>query len=997
MLSDNDRLQLMTLSILAKLTSTYGNSALTMRPQMIALIFVLWFSATLSADERAQKAGVLDFETQVAPILEKHCIRCHYAGAEKGGISLSTVDDLRDGSYLEHDLEKTSYLVDLLVPHDGNRAAMPKDGDPLSDADVAVIREWVRQGADWPDGYVVHEPAKGSLGWWAFQPLRRTPPGRVNALDRKEISSETSAIHGGLQMSVIEGWSSNRIDDYILAELEKNLLIPNPPAERRDLIRRLSYDLTGLPPTPEEVQHFVDDPNSDAYEQLVDRLLGSPAYGERWGRHWLDVVRFGESTGYERNVIIDNAWPFRDYVIRSLNQDKPLDQLVREHLAGDSISDDPDVSIGSAFLVNGPYDNVGNQDPVQAAQIRANTIDEIVRASSEAFLGLTVGCARCHDHKFDPILQKDYYQMAAVFSGVQHGNATWASQIEKQERSELLGPLNEEKSKLEQEIAGIEQMVRERAGEKSEKLTSTWSREAVDRLGTEERFEPVLAKWVRLRVLSRDDNPKARAGFRLDEFEVWSDEDKSRNVALAENGSEASGPSRKIEDFPGAYSPHLAIDGQFGRSFLAASDWFQVELAVPTRINRVYFSSARNATTPGLGEFTFVGDYRLEISLDGESWREIANSEDRSPPTAAHRNERLFEWAISQEERQRLRDLRKRTRGIQAKVNAVPRLKTAWIGTRNKNATHGPFFVHLGGDPQRQGEPVEPASLSTLEKMLSGFVSDGSMSEGDCRFEFARWVTSDQNALFARVQANRVWHYHFGTGLVASPSDFGYMGQQPSHPELLDYLAADLIEGGWSMKRLQRQIVLSSTYRQSSKARDDGLELDSTSRLLWRFPPRRLSSDEIRDSLLVVSGELDRRMGGAGFRLYRYLQDNVATYVPLDHHGVETYRRSVYHQNARACSTDLLTEFDQPDCAFSTPRRVSTTTPLQALTALNHQFTVALARAFALRLQKESDSLDERIEKAFSICFCVNRHNQSWKVRRLSRQATVSRRCAVRS
>ncbi|MEM8735512.1 MAG: DUF1553 domain-containing protein, partial [Planctomycetota bacterium] len=288
---------------------------------------------------------------------------------------------------------------------------------------------------------------------------------------------------------------------------------------------------------------------------------------------------------------------------------------------------------------------------------------------------------------------------------------------------------------------------------------------------------------------------------------------------------------------------------------------------------------------------------------------------------------------------------------------------------READATKGPFFVHLGGDPQRKGEAVEPSSLSTLAAMLPAGAISESVTEADCRLEFARWVTSDQNALFARVQANRVWHYHFGSGLVSSPSDFGYMGQKPSHPKLLDYLASELIDGEWSMKRLQRQIVLSATYQQSSKSRDDAIEVDATSQFLWRFPPRRLTSDEIRDTLLAVSGELDRRMGGKGFRLYRYLQDNVATYVPLDEHPTATFRRTVYHQNARACSTDLLSEFDQPDCAFSTPRRVSTTTPLQALTALNHQFTLTLSQALARRLERQQVASDEQIEAAFAICF----------------------------
>ncbi|HEX6984223.1 MAG TPA: DUF1549 and DUF1553 domain-containing protein, partial [Planctomycetaceae bacterium] len=500
------------------------------------------------------------------------------------------------------------------------------------------------------------------------------------------------------------------------------------------------YDLTGLPPTPEEIESFAAADRPDAYERLVDRLLASPRYGERWGRHWLDVVRFGESNGFERNVLINNVWPFRDYVIRSFNEDKPFDRLVLEHLAGDVIAaGDSDVAVGTAFLVCGPYDNVGNQDPAAAAVIRADALDEMIRATGEAFLGLTVGCARCHDHKFDPITQADYHALYATFAGVKHG-----------ERDVGRGP---------------------------------W--------------------WVG-----------------------------------------------------------------------------------------------------------------------------------------------LFEPAP------------------------------------------GPFHVFRGGDPQRKGDEVVPASLAVLDALPSRYELPKEASEAERRLALARWIASPENPLTARVLANRVWHYHFGVGIVDTPSDFGFMGGRPTHPELLDRLARELIDGGWRLKPLHRLIVTSQTYRQASVIADFGLRnadrsspnpksqipnpqsIDADARLLWRFPPRRLTGEEVRDTMLAVAGRLDGRIGGPGFRLYEYVEDNVATYVPLDEHGPETFRRAVYHQNARAARVDVLTDFDCPDPAFAASRRPTTTTPLQALAMTNHAFPLAMAEAFADRLRREAgDAPAHQIRRGFLLAF----------------------------
>ncbi|MCR9296890.1 MAG: DUF1553 domain-containing protein, partial [bacterium] len=895
------------------------------------------------------------FAREILPIIQDHCIACHYPGNAKGDISLATFDDLEAAGYVVLGEPDSSYLIELVTSHDGQQASMPKDGPALTEQQVRLLRDWIEQGAQWPADITIHERPKADASWWSLQPLGKPTVPELDSQSRQQYRD----------------WLRTPIDRFVLDELQQADLAPNPLADRSTLLRRLTFDLTGLPPTPEEMAAFLADESPLAYERQVDRLLASPRYGEHWGRHWLDVVRFGESTGYERNIIIDDAWPFRDYVIRSLNADKPFSTLIQEHLAGDVVAaDDPQREIGAAFLVNGPYDNVGNQDPVQAAQIRANTIDEMIRASSEAFLGLTFGCARCHDHKFDPIRQTDYYQLYATFAGVEHGSQVWASASERQARAERLGPLQEQKNQLTQQHDALLESIRSRASAHEQEYASRWTRPTVNRTGTQEDFSPVEARFVRLLCDARDDNVAARSGFHIDEFEVWSANLPKRNVALAAKGGVASGPSRSIEDFPGAYGPQLTIDGESGACFIASDNYLMIELATPETIDRVVFSSAKDANKPEQPKFSFPGEYRIEVSLDGKSWTEVASGADRLPVSPDHRQTRLLNLTQTDEEQRKLAELKRSLQAIEVQLRQIPPLPTAWIGKRNAQAAKGPFYVFLGGSPQKTGSEVAPASPAILDTFLEGYRIEDLEQESQRRFAFAQWVTDDQNALTARVLANRLWQYHFGTGIVSTPNDFGYMGEPPSHPELLDYLAGQLLRYGWRLKPIHKLIVMSGAYRQASTFREAAARSDADSRLLWRFPPQRLSAEEIRDCMLSIAGCLRLEMGGPGFRLYRYLQDNVATYVPLDEFSPDTYRRGVYHQNARACKTDLLTEFDQPDCAFSAAKRAITTTPLQALTALNHEFTIDMANAMAERLIAEvgSDAMLQ-VQRAFLLCF----------------------------
>ncbi len=903
----------------------------------------------------AMNKGV-DFASQVKPFLEKKCLACHNPNSTKGKVDFSSAESVF-GSNKELITPGDAYASEIWLSStsdDPNEPPyMPEEGEHLTKEEADLLARWIDEGAKWPEGLVLHEASKADKSWWAYQPLAKP--------------------------------KHSKIDAFIDEKLTEVSLPRNPPAEKRDLIRRATYDLTGLPPTHEQVEAFVTDQDPKAYEELIDRLLASPRYGERWGRHWLDVVRFGESNGFERNFMINDLWPFRDYVINSINQDKPFDQLIREHIAGDILEPNKlDKVIGSAFLVAGPYDDVNNQDPDAKAQIRANTLDEIINATGEAFLGMTISCARCHDHKFDPIAQEDYYQMYATFSGVRHGSVPFVTDRGQKKYSKKLNPLEDKKIIARDSVIRLDEEVLERAisDEFRNQHEKSWIRPTVDRRGTEEIFEPVEAKFVRLVCEASDVKPHEK-GFKIDEFEVWSSGENPVNLALQENGGIASGSVR--DSF---YGPKLANDGIYGQRFFSSGKLI-IELEEPSLINRVFFSSARIEKAHEHRNFEFVAEYCIEISLDGKEWLEVSNGRDRKPRSTklsgfrkrwelipkqlSHLEFRLRSFAYSNEEKKLRQKFEKEYWEVHKEIREMPPLPTAWIGKRVASDAEGPFHLFIGGSPKRKGIEVRPASLSTLSDVLPGYQLESNSSESERRRKLAEWITHPSNPLTPRVLANRLWHYHFSTGIVDTPNDLGYMGGRPTHPELLDFLASKLVDNDWKLKPMHRLIMLSETYQQSSAHREDAAKTDGDSRLFWRFPPRRLSAEEIRDTLLFVSGKLKlensrgRRLDGRGFRLYKHIQDNVSTYHPLDEHGPETYRRAVYHQNARAAVVDLMTEYDQPDCSLSAPRRARTTTPLQALTMLNHSFTLDMAKALASRISGQSPP--EQSENLYQLAY----------------------------
>lgn len=902
--------------------------------------------------DAADAAGIAFFEQKIRPVLVEHCYECHSDQAKKikGGLRL----DSRAGWLAGGDggtaaivpgKPEESLLI-RAVQHLEDDLAMPPKKPKLPDAVIADLVSWVKLGAPDPRDGGTLEAKRADKSWWSLQPLRAADPA---------VPAGTAAI-----------------DHYIETGLKEKGLALNPPADARTLIRRMSYDVTGLPPTPEEVAAFAAAYRTEperAVAELADRLLASPAYGERWGRHWLDVVRFGESIGFEVNFLINDLWPFRDYVIRSINEDKPFNRFIVEHLAGDVLGpDQPETEVGSAFLVAGPYDSVGNQDVVAQKNIRAATLDELITATSGAFLGMTISCARCHHHKFDPIPTEDYYRMRAAFEGVTHGRRVIASTAERAAFQSATAPLNEQRAKLVKDRGELEREVTRRATEAAKKVVAT--RPKMNPELTEENFEPVAARAVKLVMTASTTNPKSATGSRIVEFEAWSAGEGARNVALASNGARAEGAKSAVaEDFPEAYGAHLAIDGRFGEQwFIGNPPVLTVTFGKSETIDRVSFRNAKDLMIEDKAQGATPTDYEVQVSADGETWRTVASSAGREPWSAAHGIERMRREVTTPEEARQIAALSAEIAQVDRALKAVPPLREIWAGkyAEPKERT----FVHKGGDPMKPGEAVLPASPTMADRAVPSFALAADAPEAERRRALGEWIVREDHPLTPRVLANRVWQYHFGTGIVDTPSDFGFLGGRPTHPELLDYLARRLIAVGWKLKPLHREILMSRTYRQSGAHRADATRVDQEARWLWRFPPRRLGAEELRDTMLHVADKLERKMGGPGFRLYKFTQNNVSTYFPLDRHGPETYRRSVYHQNARASVVDVLNDFDLPDIAFAAPRRAHTTTPLQALTLLNHSFTTEMAQALAARIASGGGgSSGSPIDTAYAIAF----------------------------
>ncbi len=719
-------------------------------------------------------------------------------------------------------------------------------------------------------------------------------------------------------------------------------LNPSPRGDRATLVRRLYLVAHGLPPTPEQAADFENDSSPDAWSKLVDRVLDSPRFGERLARHWLDVARFAESNGFETNRERPNAYHYRDYVIDSFNSDKPYDQFVKEQIAGDAIG----VDVGTGFLVAGPYDIVKSPDISLTLMQRQDELADMVNTTGTAFLGLTLGCARCHNHKFDPILQKDYYSMQAIFAGVQQGERPMSRTLTPEQKREV-ETLRVAMGEWEEEVHAL----RERAALAVE--GEPVLREAVNTLSNLESFPPADARFVRFTF-----NTTSGGEACIDELEIY-DAD-GRNVALASNGGIPTA-SGSLQGYPIHKIEHLN-NGLFGnnQSWIAnaTSGWVAVEFPKTSRVQRIRWGRDRD------GQFTdrLITDYVLEVSLDGTHWKVVTSSADRQP-VGDQRNPNAFLERLDRSSADRARELLGEIESTKAKIAALETAPTAWIGNFSQpGETHRLYR----GDPMAPREAVAPDAL-TVTGSLGLAMNE---PEQQRRVRLAEWIASPENPLVSRVMVNRLWHYTFGTGIVDTPSDFGGNGSPPTHPELLDWMAHDFLKHGWSIKHTLREILNSNTFQQSGKPWKKGLAVDADSRFLWRFPPRRAEAEVIRDSILSVTGALENRVGGPGFYLLNVDRENVVHYFPKEETGPEEWRRMVYMFKIRQEQDAVFGSFDCPDGNQVTPSRSSSTTPLQALNLFNSRFIIQQSELLAKRLVEDVGATSEaQIARAFDLLY----------------------------
>lgn len=1154
---------------------------------VLSLVVVLLAPAQSEGDEQL-------FREHVAPIFQRRCLSCHNAQDKKGDLSLQTPDDLTENAFVEPGDAEGSHLIEMITP-EGGKAEMPKKADSLKPAQIAAIRRWIDAGAKWPDGLQLDEPSVTDTDWWSLQPIVRS--------EVPEVDAATGDKRGGEDEFVVR----TPIDAFVLARLLEKDLAPAPAADRRTLARRLYFDLIGLPPDPAELDAFVADTDPAAYEKLVDRLLASPHYGERWARHWLDVVHYGDTHGYDKDKLRPNAWPYRDYVIRAFNDDTPYGRFVKEQLAGDVLyTSELHLIAATGFIAAGPWDFIGHVEvpaTKQDGRIARNLDrDDMVVNTMQTFCGVTVGCARCHNHKFDPVTQEDYYSLQAVFAAIGRNDRPYEASLESgNKRSDLTQrkkKLDERRTRLaariqragSRELASIDKRI---AGLEA-RLAATNTPAAGERSPRYGYHSQVAAaqdgvKWVqvdlgrpveidkvllfgadefgwadfgfphRFKIEASDDasfqdskviadhsnadypRPGGMAAafeatdttaryVRVTGNKLWNRRVKGKpltndwifaigELAVLSQGTNvakgAAVTALDTIDAPDRWSRDNLVDGVYGKypyPLLASAGgdatspsngyhsnfadkaetakWVQVDLGSSQKLDRIELFPARPtdfADTPGFG---FPVRFKLEVSDDavfdtsriiidqtaadvaspgdvaqiydtqeiqgryirltatrlwdrgdkkyalalselraygnGKNLAESANvtasdtinsdrwhtrflvdgyssraaladeatvllslvtSNDGREELAALKKQRaaLFAKLVPHELPQELADVEADLKQVEADLAALSKRSMVYAAATQFKAQGGhqpskgkaaPIFVLKRGNIDQHLQPVGPGTLRLPGGLPGRFELPDDHSEGDRRVALAGWITDRRNPLTWRTIVNRIWQYHFGRGIVASPNDFGRMGQPPSHPKLLDWLAVEFRDGGqWitrpqSIKQLHKLIVTSAVYRQAPAHNEKFAEMDSGNQYLWRFARRRLEAEAIRDAVLLVSGKLNRKMYGPGFRdfvLEQTAHSPQFVYEKHDPDDASTHRRSVYRFLPRSQPQPFMETLDCADPSQQVAKRDETVTPLSALALLNNKFMVRMAEHFATRLEKEHDNRKDQIDLAFRL------------------------------
>lgn len=941
--------------------------------------------AVLNADQSTST----DFESQIAPLLARRCLSCHSGDDPKGELNLSTRVTTFSGGASGEVILPRNLDESLLWQYVSDGSMPPKQ--PLPEHEKQLLREWIVSGAEWDgekiDPFRFSTQGRAGYDWWSLQPITKPIP---------PSGSGPNA-------------SKNPIDAFVHARLREANLAPSSPAGKRTLIRRLSFDLLGLPPAPEDIENFLADDSDKAYERLVDRLLASPHYGERWARHWLDVVRFGESNGFEYDQPRDNAWHYRNWVIHALNQDMPYNEFVRQQLAGDVLYPQDRQAIAAAgFLVAGPHNTTLPSSKKMQRSMRQDELEDLVATVGQTFLGLTVNCGRCHDHKFDPISQQEYYELTAALSGVTHGVRSLPLPMPPEQQQRLieidaqLGPLRER-------ITAIDNASREAILKARENGTAAFpdppramarwefDTDLRDSLGTLHATavggaklsdghlvfdgktgyvvtaplpvnlqEKTLEAWVQLDTLEQRGGGvigiQTLTGNVFDSI-VFGERETHQWMAGSNAFARYKPFQGDAEQQADKRLVHVAIvydkdgtitgyrEGQpYGKPYKSDGNYaYKAQQAVVVFGMR-HAPAGRNKMLAGRIHLAQLYDRALtaeEVALSAG----VASS-DYVPMSQVLEN-------LTEEQRTARERLGQNLAELESEAKPLREPKTISMYTCiSKNS--GKSHVLKRGNVADPGDVVSPGGLRALQTIDADFGLEPDAPDADRRRKLAEWITHSQNPLFARVIVNRLWHYHFGRGLVATTSDFGFNGGKPSHPELLDHLASEFQRLGYRLKPLHRMMVTSATYRQSSKTNPDAAELDADNRLMWRKSPHRLEAEAIRDAVLRVTGALDEHIGGRGYRDVRHYEHRGSNfYEPVVESAPETRRRTIYRFTPRGGRNPFLDLFDCPDPSTTAPQRASTTTPLQALALMNNELIFRMADAFATRVVREAGNVVE--------------------------------------
>jgi len=947
----------------------------------LPLLSLMIVAFAVAAESSGVREAVVDFERDIRPILSSRCLKCHGPDDPKGGLDLTNRDAAIDVGAIVPDAAERGTLLARVTSTDAS-LRMPPDGEPLGPNEVETLRAWIADGASWP-------------GHWAYRSLAKP---EVPACDDPAASD----------------WCRTPIDSFILSRLQPEGLTPSAEADRLTLIRRASFDLLGLPPTLEEIDAFLNDGSADAWEQCIERMLASPHYGQRQARRWMDLVHFAETHGHDQDRPRENAWPYRDYLVKSFNDDKPYGQFVAEQIAGDVLDPlDPDAITATGFLAAGPWDESSlrdiHEDSVDREIAQYLDRDDIVTTVMSTFASTSVHCARCHDHKFDPITQREYFGLQAVFAGIDKANrkydpdpeiarlrAQWLDEQRRLERQIAEDPRALMTDELRKELAACEeahvrQAIRWRplavvnalshAGatldiEDEAAILVTGTRPEKDIYTIEGSVNLTRLTAVKLELLTHDQLPMRGPGrsdngnLHLNQIRVFQmHEDPTRqrveHLIAAPHadfnqtgwGIEASvdgNPNTAWGIFPEVSKSHHAV---FPFRTAIKSD---AATSLSIELHQIH------------GGGHLIGRFRLSVSDADVDL--LQNAEEVSTEVSAildtprdsrtdDQNQTLAIWY--------LRDRLKR------QLATLPEQQSLYAGT-NLFQPDGSFrpaltprtlhVLRRGLVNQRMEEAV-PGALACVEDLPGDFASDDSQNEGSRRIQLAHWLTDHRNPLVWRSIVNRVWQQHFEQGLVDTPSDFGLMGSAPSHPELLDWLAVNFLEQGGSLKSLHRSILRSAVYRQVSDDSPQASQRDAGNRLLWRMNRRRLDAESFRDSLLRVSGTLDPTMGGPSVR--QFIQTPgvhvtpVVDYQNFDIDDPANLRHSVYRFLFRTVPDPFMESLDCPDASQLAPKRNVSLTALQALATLNDKFVVRQSERFADSLRHETADLNRQVQIAY--------------------------------